>query len=403
MQGNGYPGQFPYQPGPYQPGGPNQPRPRTWLWLLIITAIALIVGVSVFGIFYFGVFGNNGGIGGGSPTTVPSTTGNGTLPPSGPCKINSPYGFTTIHADQQLVGYYRQLNVCWVRYQFHWDKIETQPGVYNWAPVDAAVATMNAAGIHVDFAIQSAPKWDLVQSCFGVPYLTGPTQMAQFATIIATRYDGKHGHGKIDSYEIGNEEYDQHYTGDPITSEQCRQASNYGPVLKAGYQAIKAADPTVTVGMFGQWLRDISHINTFFTDLFAGGYGSYMDYANFHFYNGGRDPSQSYGSVPSFNQWWQTIHQIATKYGFATKPIWVTETGWPTHPTIHPEQPVAPDVQAQYLQYVMTQAAQSGVVQKVFWFTINYGNQGDNIYPPSGPLPAFFMYKSIVQQKPTWD
>src|SRR6266568_4143631 len=86
---------------------------------------------------------------------------------------------------------------------------------------------------------------------------TGPTQMAQFATAIATRYDGKHGHGKIDSFEIGNEEYDQHYTGDPVTSEQCRQASNYGPVLKAGYQAIKAVYPTATVGMFGQWLRNI--------------------------------------------------------------------------------------------------------------------------------------------------
>ena len=177
MQGDRYPGQFPYQPGPYQPGPyqsgrPNQPRPRTWLWLLIIVAIALIVGVSVFGIFYFGVFNNSvgGGISGASPTSAP-ITGNNTPPPSGPCTYNSPYGFTTINADQQLVAFYRQLNVCWVRYQFHWDKIETQPGVYNWSSVDTAIATMNAAGIHVDFAIQSAPKWELVQSCFGVPYL----------------------------------------------------------------------------------------------------------------------------------------------------------------------------------------------------------------------------------------
>ena len=180
MQGNRYPGQFPNQ---------NQPRTRTWLWLLIILAIALIVGVSVFGIFYFGVFNNSGGGGlaGASPTSVPPTTEHGTPPPSGPCGINSPYGFTTIYADQQLVTLYKQLNVCWVRYQFHWDKIETKPGVYNWSLVDAAIATMNAAGIHVDFAIQSAPQWDLVQTCFGVPYLTGPTQMAQFSTIIATR------------------------------------------------------------------------------------------------------------------------------------------------------------------------------------------------------------------------
>jgi exo-beta-1,3-glucanase (GH17 family) len=226
--------------------------------------------------------------------------------------------------------------------------------------------------------------------------------MAQFATIIASRYDGKHSHGKIDSFEIGNEEYDQHFTGDAATSEECRKAANYGPVLKAGYQAIKAVYPDVTVGMFGQWLRNIDHINTFFNDLFSGGYGAYMDYMNFHFYNGGQDPSQSHGNVPSFDLWWQTIHNLATKYGLASKPIWVTEVGWPTHPTIHPEQPVAPNVQAQYLQYIMQQASQSHVVQKVFWFTIDYGNQGDSIYLPTGPLPAFASYQAIVRQIPVW-
>jgi hypothetical protein len=363
-------------------------------------AIALIVGVSVFAIFYYGVF--SGGVTQGSLTPVPSTTGNGTPPPSGPCTFKSPYGFTTINADEQLVGYYKQLNVCWVRYQFHWDKIEKSPGVYDWSAVDTAVQTMNAAGIHVDFAIQSAPSFNQTLTCYGTPYLPGPNQMAQFASTIATRYDGKHGHGEIDVFEIGNEEYDNHFVQNPTLSEACRSAKNYGPVLEAGYKAIKAANPNALVGMFGQWLRDINHINTFFNDLFAGGYGPYMDYMNFHFYNGGRDPSQSYGNVPSFNLWWQTLHNIATKYGYANKPIWVTETGWPTHPTLHPEQPVSPDVQAQYLQYVMTQSAQSGVVQRVFWFTINYGNQGDNIYPPSGPLPAFFTFKEIVLQKPYW-
>src|SRR5207245_10189959 len=135
MQGNRYPGQL-----------PNQPGPRTWLWLLIIIVSALIVGVLVFAIFYFGVFNNSGG---GIGTTTPTTASNNTPPPSGPCMTNSPYGFTTINADQQIVGYYKQLNVCWVRYQYHWDKIETKPGVYDWTKVDTAISTMNAAGIHV--------------------------------------------------------------------------------------------------------------------------------------------------------------------------------------------------------------------------------------------------------------
>lgn len=383
---------------------PQGYRPRSTvspiLWILIIGSIALIVGLSVFAIFYFGIFSQ-----GSTPNGTPVSTGisNGSPGAGGPCTIDSPYGFTTITADSQLVTLYKQLNVCWVRYQVHWNKIETSPGVYDWSEVDKAIATMNAANIFVDFPIQSAPLWHKTQLCFGVNYLPGASDMAQFATIIATRYDGKHGHGHIDSFEIGNEEYDQHFTGSQATSELCRKASNYGPVLKAGYLAIKAVNPHVTVGMFGQWLHNIDHIRTFMTDLYSGGYGPYMDYMNFHFYNGGQDPTISHGTIPSFNTWWQAMHDIATQYGFGSKPIWVTEVGWPTHtPKYNSNMPVDPQVQAQYLQYIMEQSKNSGVVQKVFWFTINYGDQADNLYPPSGPLPAYFTYQSIVHQMPRW-
>ena len=381
-----------YRPQPQRPNSPLR-------WLLIFAAIALIAGVSVFAVFYFGVFK-------GGPST-PVATGQSS-PGSGyhgPCTANSPYGFTTVNADAQLVALYKQLNVCWIRYQVHWANIETSPGVYNWSQVDTAVQLMNQSQIHVDFAIESAPAWERTIICpiDGKNYLPGPQQMAHFATILATRYDGKHSHGHIDSFEIGNEEYDQHFTGSISTAETCRQGGTYGPILKAGYQAIKAVNPTVTVGMFGQWLHDINHIKTFMTDLFAGGYGPYMDYMNFHFYNGGNDPSQPHGPIPSFDTWWQTMHQIATQYGFPNKPIWVTEVGWPTHPPkSNPNKPVTPQVQAQYLQYIMQQSQQSGVIQRVFWFTIDYGNQADNIYPPAGALPAFIMYQQIVAQNAIW-
>src|SRR5215471_17353428 len=115
---------------------PQGYRPRNAvspiLWILIIGSIALIVGLSVFAIFYFGVFNQTGQTATPTPPVV-----NG-----GPCTIDSPYGFTTITADAQLVTIYKQLNVCWVRYQVHWNKIETSPGVYDWSDVDKAVATM---------------------------------------------------------------------------------------------------------------------------------------------------------------------------------------------------------------------------------------------------------------------
>lgn len=392
----------PNRPNHYQ----NQPNRQTGsrplaAWILLGTAIVLLVGVVIFAVFAF-VGPNNPN----NPTSTPGIGNKSPVPGGGSCTVDSPYGFTTVNADSSLVAVYRQLNVCWVRYQYHWDKIEPTQGSFDWSAVDTAIATMNAASIHVDFAIENAPSWAKSQVCpaDGKHYLAGATEIADFARVLATRYNGQSGHGTIDSFEIGNEEYDQHFTGSAATSEQCRNGGNYGPVLKAGYQAIKAAYPRALVGMFGQWFHNEPHIQTFMTDLFAGGFGSYMDYMNFHFYNGGQDPAVSHGNIPSFDQWWQTMHDIATKYGFPKLSIWVTEVGWPTHqPKYNPNQPVPPDVQAQYLQYIMDESAKSNVIKKVFWFTINYGDQADNIDPPAGPLPAFQMLHDIVRDKPKWE
>lgn len=323
------------------------------------------------------------------------------------CTADSPYGFTTIHADVQLVSAYKQLGICWVRYQYHWGQqkshpgIEVDTGVYNWGPVDAAIAAMNAANIHVDFAIQYAPEWRLSQVCKGVVFLPGPDDMAQFAAMIATRYDGKHAHGHIDAFEIGNEEYDSFFIKSDPSSIQCRSANYYGPVLKAGYQAIKAVNPHVLVGMFGMWYQNLQHVKDFMTYLYAHGYGKYMDYMNYHYYTY-NDPAAAVGNQPSFDQWWQTMHEIATKYGFSDKPIWVTEVGWPTTFGFNVTQVVTPEVQAQRLQYIMGEAQKSHIIKRVFWFTINYGKQSDNIDPSNGPLPAFYMLQQIVRQRPLW-
>lgn len=330
------------------------------------------------------------------PTIVPTTPPVGK---AGTCSSNSPYGFTTYHNghggysyDSALVAEYRQLNICWVRFQFHGELIETSPGVYDWSIVDQAVATMNAAGIHITFALQQLPQWDrsLVCPVTGVHYAAGPTEMARYAALAAARYNGKSGHGIIDAFEIGNEEYDGYYTGSMATTEQCRSATLYGPVLKAAYQAIKAVYPTALVGTQGFWWQNIPHIQTTWNTLFQS-YSQYFDYANFHYYQD--PPDVTHGDTPSFQEEIQLIHQAAVTYGQGNKPIWVTETGFDN---------TDPAAQASHLQYELDQARLSGVVQRVFVFTINYGMQIKSIYPPSGPLPAYFMLQHYVAEYPQW-
>ena len=124
--------------------------------------------------------------------------------------------------------------MCWVRLQIHEFDIQTSTGTYDWSRVDTAVSFLNAAGIHIDFPIQCFSG-----SCFSNPVLPTVGQMIQYASALASRYDGKHGHGVIDAFEIGNEEYDFF------------PPSAYGPPLEAGYQAIKAVDPSAMVGTYG--------------------------------------------------------------------------------------------------------------------------------------------------------
>src|ERR1700693_6364412 len=106
------------QTGPASGGRP--------LLLILAIGLLLVTGAAGFSIFCFPAAGRPGTTPATPPApTVPGSPGAGS---GGPCTPSSPYGFTTIHADSQLVSVYRQLDVCWVRYQYHWSKIETAAG-----------------------------------------------------------------------------------------------------------------------------------------------------------------------------------------------------------------------------------------------------------------------------------
>jgi hypothetical protein len=312
-------------------------------------------------------------------TADANPTGAADTPAAMDAGAGSPYGITTIHADGTLVSQLHQLNICWTRLQMDETSIQPSPGVFNWSGLDQAVATLNAAGIHIDFPLRCFGG-----ACFSNPTLPTPAQMAAYATAVASRYDGRHGHGRIDAFEVGNEEYDFFSPG------------VYGPILQAGYLAIKSVYPDALVGMYGTYRPSLQHLQAVMSAI-ANGYSQYLDFANFHYYVHGDNPSISQGDIPSLNQAIQAIHAI-----LPNKPIWLTEVGWPTSP-LPGISAVSPAVQAEYLRYVMDTAASSGIVQRVFWFTLDYGNQPDSIYPQNGgPLPAFTLLQQYVQQYPLW-
>src|SRR5689334_19614330 len=116
---------------------PKQSPNQSKRWLILVIGLLLAVAVA----------------GGGIAYALLSLPKQQTLY-TGPCTANSPYGFTTINADDQLVQDYKQLNVCWVRFQIREFNIEKTPGQFDWTDLDKAVKTMNDAGIHLNVPLE---------------------------------------------------------------------------------------------------------------------------------------------------------------------------------------------------------------------------------------------------------
>ncbi|GCF06884.1 glycosyl hydrolase [Dictyobacter arantiisoli] len=315
-----------------------------------------------------------------------------------------PYGITVYQTFRpQTITNLKQLNIHWIRYQLNWSTIEPQPHIYHWEILDAAVKLANDNHIHMTFPLQAAPSWALRQMCAGRLLFPGPAEMANFGQSVAQRYNGKSGHGYIESYEVGNEEFDSLWTGNWSESIACRIPDYYGPILQATYPTIKAASPQAQVGMNSIWWVNGPHIKDYMQWLYQHHEGKYFDFANFHYYSCTRDPAVGQADSPSFHQEWQTIHAVMQAYEDQAKPIWVTEVGWNTSAIQQdPHCTITPQTQAQYIIKTATDAMRSHVIQHIFWYTVDRGNDGMSLTQPQGQLPAFYALQNFIKQHPSW-
>ncbi|GCE23423.1 beta-galactosidase [Dictyobacter kobayashii] len=315
-----------------------------------------------------------------------------------------PYGMTVYNTlRQQTVKDLQQLNINWVRYQQNWSSIEPQPGHYNWQQLDNAVALANTSHIHMSFPLQTAPRWALRQTCASRLLFPGATEMAAYGRAVAQRYNGKNGHGYIESYEIGNEEFDSLWTGNWNESISCRQPYFYGPILKATYSAVKAASPGALVGMAAIWWVNTPHIQDYMQWLYQHDLGSSFDFANFHYYVCANDPASTAGERPSFDKEWQLIHYVMSQYGDGQKPIWATEIGWNTSGVAQDVHCIiSPQTQANYLLKTAQMAMASHIIRHIFWYTIDQGNDGMSLTQPTGNLPGYKTLQDFIHHNPTW-
>ena len=233
------------------------------------------------------------------------------------------------------------IGVKWMRDEFNWGRIEPERGKWNWAPYDKAVDAARRNGISI-FGLL----------CYWSPWTTPYTEegirdYCDYVKAVVGRYKDR-----IKHWEIWNEPNIFFWQG---TVEQ------YADLLKAAYIAVKEADPDAQVigcCTAGTDLKFIERV------LELGGYDK-MDILSIHPYRYPATPEQT-----DFIGELKKADALMKKYG-GSKPIWLTEIGWPTNVGSNGSSDAK---QAAMIVRTYIQAIVSGVAQKTFWY--NYRNDG---------------------------
>ncbi len=375
--------------------------------------------------------------GGGLPTDNPYGLTIGLNPGCGNAASNYTH-WSQLFADMKSKG------MTWLRFQLSWCSIELTQGTYSWGALDDAVSQCNAAGISILYTLRGAPTWALTttsQKATTEPwFLPDPTLMAGFATAVATRYDGHHGHGHIDAFGF-NEDFSIHFTnpaggwsgvynntlypglygtGGAVTSankwQPARDFHFASPVVLAVTQAIRSTYPGVMIGMPCIWWTQpinvgglpntpvsnyTASLQTLYNDLGTG----LFDFLDFHYYSNSQAPLVGSNQVSTIGQAMTDLRTVAIANGDANIPIYLTEFGWQV-----PTDVASYTTQATYYQQVLDAVRAGGANPKgkIFFFTLDYGTTPgeSSLVKWNGASydyePAWTTWGNYITQYPTW-
>jgi polysaccharide biosynthesis protein PslG len=220
------------------------------------------------------------------------------------------WGISSSDQDRSIAAL-RDSHARWARLSIQWKAWEPQQGkLASWevARTDRAIQVTRQSKVHVLLDVVNAPAWASSTDTDGqgnVP--RDPAAFAQFMRMVASRY-----RGQVDAYEIWNEpDIARFWNGGP-------NAAQYTNLLKAGYTAVKQADPSaLVVGGALSWDYD-----KYLSAMYRAGAKGYFDVLSIH-------PYSTKGLLSSWVSSIRLAHhtQLANR---DTRPIWITEFGFNT-------------------------------------------------------------------------
>ncbi|HEX9014974.1 MAG TPA: hypothetical protein VF960_03105, partial [Chloroflexota bacterium] len=252
--------------------------------------------------------------------------------------------------------------------KFNWQKLLVQwksiegggKGQYDWTESDRVVKASSDAGIKVVARVDFQPGWARADQASNGP----PDNYADFGEFVYNlvgRYRAGSPAGHIDAVEIWNEPNLAREWGG-----QKPDAGQYVQLLKTGYEAVKRADPSVTVisaGLTptGTWTNEATPDDIFLQQMYDAGAAQYFDVLGAHGAGYKAPPEMSPDQVAADSSFGgqrffafrrvEDLRAIMVKNADSAKQVWVTEFGWTTD-SVHPAYSwfaVTEDLKAQYV------------------------------------------------------
>jgi polysaccharide biosynthesis protein PslG len=248
----------------------------------------------------------------------------------------------------------------WLRQQVTWYSIELSKGQYSWNELDAIVDDVHNSGLNLLLSVTRAPGWATSDGGNGMP--ANPDDLYNFMYAMASHYKGK-----VAAYEIWNEQNMGAETNGHV------DAGRYVELLKAGFTAVKAADPNAIVLYGGLTPTGVNDPSVAVDDAVFleqcyqyqdGVMKNYFDVLGAHPGSNANSPDQMWPDNPGSAAigWYnhasfyfrrvQDLRGIMEKYGDGNKQMWLTEFGWTTAnqaPGYEYGVYNTPELQAQYL------------------------------------------------------
>ena len=228
----------------------------------------------------------------------------------------------------------------WQKTLFQWKYIEPKKGQFDWSEADRVVTASTAAGVKIIARLDFQPDWSRADKVFNGPP-DNYQDFGNFVTAFVNRYSSTSTIGRVHAVQIWNEQNLNIEWGKRPINQQ--QASDYVALLKVGYEAAKAVDPSVTVitggvAQTGTDNDDARPDDVYVRWMYEAGAKPYFDVLGAHGHGYKAPPTVSPDEAAS-NQTWgghrffvfrrvEDMRRIMEENGDSDKQIWLLEFGW---------------------------------------------------------------------------